>query len=59
MKKYLHPGWRRGFWRLANKNRNGRTGRSASRGDYRNHYDHDHESRANTNNWSPNPSIPP
>jgi len=43
---------------LRTKNGNGRTGRKRFPGsDYRNHYDHDHESRANTlNNWSPNPS---
>jgi len=43
---------------LRTKNRNGRPGGKRFPGsDYRNHYDHDHESRANTlNNRSPNPS---
>jgi len=43
---------------LRTKNRNSRPGGKRFPGsDYRNHYDHDHESRANTlNNRSPNPS---
>jgi hypothetical protein len=43
---------------LRTKNRNSRPGgKRFSGSDYRNHYDHDHESRANTlNNRCPNPS---